>query len=258
MRFGIYENKYGASYRNRILKTQVISRTLCHYVRRLTSELRGRVARNQKVMCEVWQMLGHAVAAFKLQGPWYHYEDDNVEQRSFLVYNWYRRQFILFVCPHVVLWAFQIRCHLERSSAILDSHLGTSVLTFCGRLWPLGCLLFCLSCPFRFFFLRVSNLSFVFPFFPISNLVNLYCPPFNEPQSNNQHEYCNSFSHLFSVFITAPRCGTSSLTNCQNSCYFCRTEHLSPYWFWSECSSKRNIFLAVSITAERMLWKRQQ
>ena len=30
------------------------------------------------------------------------------------------------------------------------SHTATSVRTFCGRLWPLGCLLFCLSCPFRF------------------------------------------------------------------------------------------------------------
>ena len=62
----------------------------------------------------------------------------------------------------VHLHAVQICYHLE--AGFFNIPDSTSVLTFGGRLWPLGCLVFCLSCPFRFFesfqfALRISFLS---------------------------------------------------------------------------------------------------
>ena len=102
--------------------------------------------------------------------------------------NWYPRQFILFVC----LCLSPCRSNPLSSGGVVSQHselyFSTNILRSlqCGRWAACYSVFLALSA-----FWRVYYLSSVFSFFPISNIVNLCCPAFNKPQSNNQHEYSN-------------------------------------------------------------------
>ena len=151
------------SCRNPIFNSQVIvnSRKLhvimCDYKiwnRRKRSTQSSRTVFNKWIMtsagpcgsCKKRFIRGRVI----LSGhPQDHYEGITTMNRRFFscIINWYPRQFILFVCPCYT----PCRSHPTIVSAVRGCRLAASVPAFCDRLRPLGCLFFCLSCPFRFF-----------------------------------------------------------------------------------------------------------
>ena len=168
--------------------------------------------------------------------------------------NWCPPQIISFVCPCYT----PCRSHPTIISAIPGlsfGHFRTKIrLSFVAT----GLLVILSFSPFPvFFFWEFPICPSYFLSFPFQNLWTCIVPRSTSP-SPATNMNITLLGHLFSIFITSPRHGNSSLTNSFENWSDCRREHHSPYWFWSGDSSKQNIFLVVSITAERMLWKRQQ